>query len=86
MLLEKKVSIFTHVCVSAPWGNVDKKHSLDNYGEGTHPGGNDDVIMEGVVFSYRLAYTVVVFAFEPLLRWPSHVANAHGSSMHCSYT
>ena len=53
--------------------------------EGAHPVGKDVVIIEGVVLSYRFAYTVVVFAFEPLLGWPSHVTNARGSSMHCSY-
>ena len=53
--------------------------------EGTHPSGKDVVIIEGVVLSYRFAYTVVVFAFEPLLGWPSHVASTRGSYMHCSY-
>ena len=50
MLLEKEVSIFTHVCVNTPWGNVDKKHSSIITVEGTHPGGNDVVIVEGVCF------------------------------------
>ena len=84
VLFEEKVSIFTHVCVSTPWWNVDNKYSFNNTVEGTHPDGKD-VIIEGVTLSYCFACTLVVFTFVPLLGWPSLFAIACGSPMHCSY-